>query len=385
MLPGSSMQFGTSRPGPEPPGPVKKISDRLPSLDGWRAISILMVLGSHCQLAVGFPEGLSTLFVWLFDGSLGVRMFFVISGFLITWLMLVEQDRCGQVSLKAFYARRALRILPVYGAFLLTLAILQYRTPFSQSPVGWLGDLTFTANFINGAYTRFTSEHLWSLATEEQFYILWPGLFVVCALGANERKAFRILAVPVLVAPISRIMGYTSTPLFLYPATRHFSFFNYFDSLAIGCAAAILLSRRREQVEQHLGKGPGKAMAAGVGLMLAPHVLMKLHWLRPATVPFAYTCQGFGFATLLLLSVLLPQWGVFSLLNWRWVCRIGILSYSIYIWQQIFCSPPEIFGLGAVWWMSFPGWLVPAVGVGIISYYGLERPFLRWRARWRKA
>ncbi len=379
------MRSSESGPAPGPPRPASRISARLPSLDGWRAMSILMVLGAHCKFTAGFPSALTTPFLWLFDGDLGVRMFFVISGFLITWLMLVEHDRCGRVSLTAFYARRALRILPVYCAFLLALALLQWRTPFSQSAVGWLGDLTFTANFMDIGFTKFTSEHLWSLSTEEQFYLLWPGLFVLGAIATHQRHAWRFLAVPVLVAPVCRVMGYTSTPLFLYPVTRHFSFFSYFDSLAIGCAAAILLSRRRELVGKYLEQRPRKALTVALILMLTPYVFMKLHWLRQVTVPFAYTSQAFGFSALLLLSILFPQRGAFRVLNWGWVCRIGVLSYSIYIWQQIFCSPPESFGLGAVWWMSFPGWLVPAFAAGFISYYGFEKPFLKLRARWRKA
>ena len=339
-----------------------------------------MVLGAHCKFAAGFPAALTTPFFWLFDGDLGVRMFFVISGFLITWLMLLEHDRYGRVNLKAFYARRALRILPVYCAFLLTLAVLQWLTPYSRTGLAWFGNLTFTTNFLD---SEFTGEHLWSLATEEQFYFLWPGLFVLFAIAATRRNAVRVLTVPLLAAPLCRVMGYKRYPALLAPLTAHFSFFSFFDSLAVGCAAAILLSRGRELVREHLENRPRKALVAGLTLVLVPYVLMKLHWLRPLMVPFAFSSQAFGFATLLLLSILFPEWGAFRILNWRWVCRIGVLSYSIYIWQQIFCSRPETFGLGAVWWLSFPGWLVPAFAVGFISYYGFERPFLKLRARWR--
>ena len=341
-----------------------------------------MVLGAHCKFAAGFPTALATPFLWLFDGDLGVRMFFVISGFLITWLLLVEHDRSGRVSLKAFYARRALRILPVYFAFLLTLAVLQGLTPFTRTGLAWFGNLTFTTNFLD---SEFTGEHLWSLATEEQFYFLWPGLFVLCTVATDRRHALRLLAIPVLIAPVCRLIGYTRTPGLLAPLMWHFSFFAFCDSLAVGCAAAIILSRRRELVSKYLERQPRLALGAGLGLLGVPYVLMKLHWLRPLMVPFAFSAQAFGFATLLLLSVLLPQWGAFRFLNWRWVGRIGVLSYSIYIWQQIFCSPPESFGLGNVWWMSFPGWLVPAFGVGFVSYYGFEKPFLKLRARWRNA
>src|SRR5882724_7345116 len=100
-------------------------SSRLPSLDGWRAVSILMVLGAHCQHVNGFPNALHGTFSWLFDGNLGVRFFFIISGFLITWLMVLERDQTGGVNLRHFYARRALRILPVYFTFILALAGLQ--------------------------------------------------------------------------------------------------------------------------------------------------------------------------------------------------------------------------------------------------------------------
>jgi peptidoglycan/LPS O-acetylase OafA/YrhL len=82
----------------------KAILSRLPSLDGWRALSIAMVLGSHSTFSAGFPERLRTLFYWGFDGNMGVRCFFLISGFLITWLMVVEHDRVGRVSLSRFYA-----------------------------------------------------------------------------------------------------------------------------------------------------------------------------------------------------------------------------------------------------------------------------------------
>src|SRR5580658_6559266 len=85
---------------------------RFPSLDGWRAVSILLVLGYHCQFAVGFPKYLDPVIYWLFDGNLGVRFFFVLSGFLITHLLWHEHHQAGGLCLRKFYARRALRILP---------------------------------------------------------------------------------------------------------------------------------------------------------------------------------------------------------------------------------------------------------------------------------
>lgn len=224
--------------------------NRLASLDGWRAVSIIMVLGSHCKFSAGFPDDLAVPFEWLFDGDLGVRFFFVISGFLITWLMLNESHRQGRVSLKAFYVRRSLRILPVYCAFLLCVVGLQFFTRYQQSTLAWFGNLTFTTNFLG---SEFTTGHLWSLSTEEQFYLLWPGIFSLLRLGSHSHQSLQLLAIPILIAPCCRVMGYTGYPACLSPMLGHFSFFAYFDSLAIGCAAAILLSRKPEAIKKFVG------------------------------------------------------------------------------------------------------------------------------------
>jgi peptidoglycan/LPS O-acetylase OafA/YrhL len=355
---------------------------RLPSLDGWRAFSIIMVLGSHTAFVSGFPEKLHPFLLWGFDGNLGVRCFFLISGFLITWLMLRESEDTGRVNLRHFYARRALRILPVYCAVLLALGLLQLLTPYHPATDVWIGNLTFLRNFMGN---DFTSNHLWSLSVEEQFYFLWPGIFVVGGLAIGG-KGWRILALPVLLAPISRSIGHIRPDWFLIgPITRGYAFFSFFDSLAIGCACAVLLTRRWNEIKNWFRENRWAALGTGVALMMVVHVLnqfsAKFSPLRVGLVPLGPTIQALGMAILMLQSVVMPQWGIFRCFNWWWVRRIGVLSYSIYIWQELFCTKPEVFGLGNVWWMSFPGWLVPVFVVSFISYYGLERPFLKLRAR----
>jgi peptidoglycan/LPS O-acetylase OafA/YrhL len=366
-------------------GRVKSLS-RLPSLDGWRAVSIAIVLGAHTTFAYGFPEKLRPLFRWSFDGNLGVRCFFVISGFLITWLMLREADDTGRVNLKHFYARRALRILPVYCAVLLTLGLLQLLTPYHPGTDVWIGNLTFTRNYFWG---DFTTEHLWSLSVEEQFYFLWPGIFVVGGLAASGSR-WRILILPVLLAPFCRAVGHSRPEWFLIGAlTRGQAFFSHFDSLAMGCACAALLARRREWITPWFKANRRAALVTGVALIVGVQILNQFTAnhspFRLVLLPLGPTLQNLGLAILILLSVLLPEWGIFRCFNWWWIRRTGVLSYSIYIWQQLFCTQPEVFGLGKVWWMSFPGWLVPVFAVSFVSYYGLERPFLKLRARLHEA
>ena len=150
----------------------KNLQDfRLPSLDGWRAICIGVVILGHCTYTDGFPNDLKAPLNSFFDGLLAVRCFFVISGFIITHLILNEFLNTQKFCLKTFYTKRAFRIFPVYFIFLLFLYILQTFTVFHQSPWIWVQNLTFTTGLCYPHFFSWPSWHLWSLAVEEQFYI----------------------------------------------------------------------------------------------------------------------------------------------------------------------------------------------------------------------
>ena len=380
-------ESGPSAPEPavaEPRAAQRANPRRLPSLDGWRAVSILMVLGAHCHRVPHSPEAVNWIFSRIFTGDMGVRCFFVISGLLITWLMLGEHETSGRISLKHFYIRRALRILPVYFAFLAALWSLQMFTPFAQSRSYWISNLTFTTNFVHENYASWPSGHLWSLSVEEQFYILWPVLLVACALAEKPRLGLCLLSVPLLVAPVCRMMYYKG----FYPASlgfafSHFSFFNYFDCLAVGCICAFLLRYWRPVVEMRLATRPWIGTVTGLAFIGSPHLFPLLHMPGRVIIAAATSLESLGFAALLMQSILLPQSGFYTALNWKWVRHLGVLSYSIYIWQEIFCTDPATFGWPANWWMSFPGWMVSALVAAHLSYYILERPLLRLRAHFR--
>ena len=291
-------------------------SSRLPSLDGWRALSILLVLGEHSAHVNGFPRGLTKVFHWGFDANLGVRTFFIISGFLITWLLLEEHERTGQVSLTHFYLRRGLRILPVYIAFICTLAALQYFTPFTQPVNLWLGNVTFTTNFVSSDRDWNTSGHLWSLAVEEQFYLLWPSIFVVLALAQSLRRALWILAIPIWFAPIARIITYFElAPAILRPFFSLFSFLNYFDSLAIGCICALLWMHRKNALRELTTRQPRIVFYGALALIIVPYCMGRLRIWGSITVPFGCSLQGLGIATLVMQSMISPEFGFSRFLN----------------------------------------------------------------------
>ncbi len=359
---------------PQPQTSTTNLS-RLPSLDGWRAVSILMVLGFHSTFAAGFPVGLKPpFFDLIFNGDLGVRFFFTISGFLITWLVVLELDQNGSVNLKHFYARRCLRIFPVYFTFLGVLAGLHLFASTGQSVASWIGNLTFTRNFVAGSAS---SEHLWSLSVEEQFYLIWPTALLLSGAGRKLRTAMLILGAVILLAPVFRGMWITRLyPEILKPVFCANSFFLRFDSLAFGCLCAILLAREREWVGEYLKSRSWLVAILAIALIFFSNFLDP--WLIIRLGP---TLQALGFSILLLQSVIMPDWGFYRGLNWAWVRQIGVLSYSLYIWQQLFWSPPESLALSRVWWMGL--WIIPLFSVASVSYYGIERPFLRLRKRFR--
>src|SRR5438094_9463231 len=178
----------------DPTEPTWLAAGRIPSLDGWRAVAVLLVL---CVQAKRYVHD-SPLFTGLLGkcGFIGVQVFFVISGFLLTTLLLREKDRTGGVSLRQFYYRRMLRILLAYALYLLVLLVLQNHG-LTYSPVNgrqWAAALTYTVNFLPGTIPGEIS-HLWSLSVEEHFYLLWPVLLAVCGLAASRRLAWGCVAV----------------------------------------------------------------------------------------------------------------------------------------------------------------------------------------------
>ncbi|MCX6893536.1 MAG: acyltransferase [Verrucomicrobia bacterium] len=366
---------------------LKQLGSRIPSLDGWRAVSIIMVLGGHCKVVHGFPEYLKHSWLWFFAGDLGVRFFFTISGLLITWLLLQEEQKTGGINLTNFYIRRAIRILPVYFAFLGVLFLLQLTTPFHQSNIIWASDLTFTANFCQQIQNEkaWTAGHLWSLSTEEQFYLIWPGMLILLGLTRNWQRGLRIVAACMVIAPIFRVVAEGQFyPRQLAWAFGLFAFPRYFDALAIGCGGALLMAHRWASIRQWLSRFPAwLPTLVGALLIALPYIATHKKIYPVVSIPLGHSLEGIGFALLLLQSVITPGAFPFRCLNWGWMCRLGVLSYSIYIWQMIFCTNPAVFGLGQVWWMGFPGWLLSSMAAALLSFYGLERPLLKLRERFR--
>jgi peptidoglycan/LPS O-acetylase OafA/YrhL len=333
-----------------------------PSLDGLRAVSIGFVLLGHLSGTRGFVR----LNLGIGDyAHLGVVVFFVISGFLITRLLLSEHATKGRVSLKLFYARRALRLFPASYAFIACVTLLWLAGRVHLEARDLWHAVTYTVNYLPGR--SWAIGHLWSLSVEEQFYLLWPCAFVALA----PRRATWVAAGVILLGPVARLgarLFLAGTPfrdLELFPMVA--------DCLAAGCLLARVSGWLEEQ-RWYLQLFRPACSAGLLALILLTNRLMGFTavWILGSTV------INIGIAILVHRSVYCFRDRVGQVLNWKPVAFVGVLSYSLYLWQQLFLNRNS-----TAWVNAFPQNLVLAVAAALASYLFLEKPLLRLRHRLR--
>ncbi len=345
-------------------------SRRIPSLDGLRAISILLVIASHLLGTRGFPVTARAVGAVGDFGYLGVRVFFVISGFLITSLLLAEHERTETVSLKGFYARRAWRIFPAFYTFVGAMSLAWVVGSLALRSGDLAAALTYTMNYH---YERsWELGHLWSLSIEEQFYLVWPALFLL----GGPRRVVPISVAMIVVAPILRAIAWFTMPnpddviMEAYPCVM--------DSIAMGCLLAALQPRLDTNATyQRFLRSP---------LFLAVPLIVVLANL-PTWFGVEYTSNitfmNLGVALIVDRCVRFPDEWIGRTLNWAPLVWLGTLSYSLYLWQEPFLNQYARSQAN-----TFPLNVILAFTCAVASYYLVEQPFLAWRdrrARARKA
>ena len=338
---------------------------RIPSLDGLRAVAIAMVLLEHARHTAGFPN-LGKFDWFATHGLLGVEVFFAISGFLITTLLLRELDRTGGINLGGFYLRRFLRIVPAYACLLAAAAWLQHRGLIALTRGDWTGALTYTMNFQ--PHPSWELGHLWSLSIEEQFYLLWPPML---ALAPRRRRPLLPLA--------AMALALTSRCLLAWVFQSHSAGIRGWtpcrlDAIAAGCLLAMLAfdPATRTTLNRYVG---GKLTGLGLLLALAASVELRRHW-GFWDVIAAYSFNALCIAGLLWWAASHGDSVVGRLLNSSPIRLVGTLSYSLYLWQQIFLSSCHAYA-----WTVFPLNLLLAFCVAGVSYYVIETPFLKFKDR----
>jgi peptidoglycan/LPS O-acetylase OafA/YrhL len=306
----------------------------VPALDGLRAVAILVLLLYHA--------GSSTYVLLLPGGFLGVDVFFTLSGFLITALLLQEWQDTGAVNLIHFYYRRALRLFPALT--LLLLACLAFIALYpSQLALNTLNEMPYTIFFVQNWLLIFQPSpldsgllaHTWSLSVEEQFYLLWaPALALLLRCGWTPRGILILLAVLITVSAAEKValQVWDWFPKRIYNSTDTRA-----DALLLGAAAAVVLTGRPLRWSSRATR----AIKAGsiVFWLALPALAWTMRFDPPALRLGGYTLFAIGVALSILHIVTHPQSLTARILSRPGLVGIGRVSYGIYLWHTF------IFGI----------------------------------------
>lgn len=337
-------------------------------LDGLRALAVIAVVWHHSH------PGFASLPISQ-NGFLGVDVFFVLSGFLITTLLLSERQTTGTISLRNFYIRRSLRIFPLYYVVLAFLSIYFTVSGAASNAVAFLRELPWHVSYTsNWVHLQSMMAITWSLSTEEQFYLVWPPLLawlgarslwlVLAFLAVNQAINFGELdaALASIGIPYESlsILQITFTPILL----------------GVLLAYAIRLATFRRLLERLPAWAPFAVCVVALALANVPGDLRG--WPR-LSFHLATSC-------VIALVVLRPESGVVRGLEWRPLAYVGTVSYGVYLLHKLvlhvvnrgldaaeLTAPAPLFVIG----------LLATIGIAALSFRYFEAPILRLTARFR--
>jgi peptidoglycan/LPS O-acetylase OafA/YrhL len=370
-MPAAVWQTGSSMVPPMAGAAISSVSathrDRI--LDAWRGLSVLLVVLAHCidnsvpwsafgvPIASHRPSDALIGYAW-YTGQLGVQCFFVISGYFITMLLLREHARNGGVSLLAFYVRRAFRILPALWLMLAVVAVFNALGVIAVSPASFMLSSTFLCD-VEAPHCGWFVVHTWSLAVEEQFYLLWPLLLI----ALNFRR------LPQLALILSITLLLVSQVYLRHIGSGHPDYAMSFACIVTGCLYATS-GRLKSWVASSASRLP-------VLLLLAAFIAV-----RPL-IPMVFAGQD-------RLELLLHPWAVcfvmFGCFQYRQALEgsrivralagFGLISYGVYLWQQLFLGESTEYLKPSI--LSYA--LLTLV-FAWLSYLLVERPMIRIGSR----
>ncbi|HYF38019.1 MAG TPA: acyltransferase [Prosthecobacter sp.] len=347
---------------------------RLPGLDGLRAFAVLTVVFSHVHVSQGFPD-----VAWVsqlhraFSGVLGVQVFFGISGFIITHLLWREKGSTGGISLKNFWLRRCARILPPALAFVLVIQIIHFIGTANVAEETQWASLLFYRNMLPQepwfADAQGFTGHYWSLSVEEQFYVVWPLLVAALPLRALKQVAWAAVGMSVMLRAASPWLPEGS--LRWLPMNL--------DCFMVGALVAFDGAMWRRLWRWRwvlLGLALVMTRMEGSAYKIFFAILLPLT---------AAVASGAWIAGLVQGEQSLDA----RLLNSRPVAALGMISFSVYLWQQLCLAPASEWSSGQAPWLArFPQNLAACLACGVLGYWLIERPCQQlkaWLIRPRRA
>jgi peptidoglycan/LPS O-acetylase OafA/YrhL len=334
----------------------------LPQLDGLRGIAITLVtLGHLASFSLHRWVAVANAFA-----QLGVLLFFVLSGFLITTLVTAEKQKNDSVNLASFYSRRILRLAPAFLAFMAAVICLMFMNLIPRIP-GY--EIAACFLYMRNIFGRNEAvAHLWSLSLEEQFYIAWPPL--VKLLAPNRLIIISISGTVILcvwraVAMSMHLFDYNMGIYYMRPYFR-------FDSILVGCCLALCLRYRPLASEQFQSMFKRIPTALIWGLVCVWTLIGQT-----LSSPMYITVQMLGVTWLLFRAISAETSGILTASPLKF---LGKLSYSLYLWQQIFLVTTfQQWGIVG----KFPFNVITCFIIALVSYFGVERPFLKLKTRWQ--
>jgi peptidoglycan/LPS O-acetylase OafA/YrhL len=331
----------------------------LPTLDGWRAFSVMAVILYHD----------STHSFWIFStewfhdiGGFGVDIFFAISGILICTRLLEEERRFGSINLKSFYIRRVSRIIPPALVYLIVIAVLSCFAVIHITKGEWLGALFFYRNYtrligpISEHANLYYTGHFWSLSVEEHFYIILPALLVF----VNKRYRVMALSLLALLVAVHCAFVLHSRPwdqVFFHTDTR-------LDSLLIPALMAVLLAGHRDRFKSVLKFWPLATLGVLVTINQHPFELWQV-----MLIALLLPCMVLG-------TVLNPDGMIARILELAPLRFIGRISYSLYLWQQLFFVGHFVDSSNH-FFQRFPVNYLLTFACAILSFFFIEQPIVK--------
>jgi peptidoglycan/LPS O-acetylase OafA/YrhL len=356
-------------------------------MDGMRAIAVLAVIGFHELVSQPFLP----LRRYILSGDLGVDVFFAISGFLITTLLLQEADARGAIRFGAFYIRRARRLLPGLAALLVVIAggalILQSGAHRTATLKNVLIALLYAGNWVPALshYSLRELNHTWSLASEEQFYLIWPlTLTALLALGVRGRKLLAAVAAVAAAAVVWPQFGVIQG----WPTTR---FYYGLDTRGAGLALGAVLG----VAYVHRLLPQSRAWRVARATLAACSALMALVLLRDSSVlgrvaRHLHVASGHLLEeqyALVSLATVLAIWELLEsnahlahrVLSWRPLVAIGRISYGLYLWDAaiVWGLSPAFTGISG--WSLVVIHLLLTLVAATASWFVVERRFRQRR------
>lgn len=336
---------------------------------------MLIVFASHTEVFLPLP----TLLV-VPGGTVSLDMFFVLSGFLITALLLREQQRRGLIDRVAFYRRRVMRLLPALGLVVVVTAVFlaathhwDYRTWPSIFSVSFYYSNYYVANSPNAFCANLAPgfQAMWSLSFEEQFYLLWPFITIgLLTVRMKLRTVVIILLTLITIVAVHRALYYQG--IVSWCADFHRTDTRA-DSILWGALAAHLWVRGKEPVRF---LKVGAWIAAGILLICLPTANLTGPFLyRGGLVLIDISCA------VIVLAVLDRRWGGRWLFERRAFIGLGVVSYGFYLWHMPVFWAIRYYDNGWPYAVRVLAAFAITLGLTLASWYGMERPIMRWKDR----